>query len=458
MPTSMLMPSLSPTMEEGVLAKWLVKEGDYIKPGMMLCSVETDKTTVDYESMDEGFLRKIVVPGGSPAKVNQLIAVLTEDKNEDIGEYLEKALKKNQEQLAAKAGPKAAPAQAAAPAMAAPAAATNGSGPARATYAPAPAARTATAVVAEPAPSAGGRVLASPLARRMAEEAGIPLSAVAGSGPNGRIIRSDIENYKPAAGGSPASAAPAAAPAKGKAEGPVQRPLYGSLAPIAPTQDIPLNMMRKTIGKRLLESTQSMPVFYVTMKVDMGAVNGLRAQLNRAPGYKVSVNDIVVKAVAFALREFPQVNSAHMGDFIRQNANIDVCVAVSIDGGLITPIVRDADQKGLGLISTEIKALVAKAKAGKLAPDEYQGGTFTVSNLGMYGVDEFTAIINPPQSAILAVGGIQTEVYLDNGAAKQREVMKMTLSSDHRVIDGALAAQFLSGLKSLLENPVWLML
>ncbi len=447
MPTSMLMPSLSPTMEEGVLAKWLVKEGDLIKPGMMLCSVETDKTTVDYESMDEGYLRKIVVPGGSSAKVNQLIAILSDDKAEDITEYLDKALKKNQEQLAAKGGAKPAPA------AAAPAAASNGSGPARAVYTPAPA---AVAAAPQPAHSAGGRVLASPLARRMAEESGIPLTAVAGSGPNGRIIRADIENYKPAAGGSPA---PAAAPAKsGKAEGPVQRPLYGSLAPILPTQDIPLNMMRKTIGKRLLDSTQSMPVFYVTMKVEMGAVNGLRAQLNRAPGYKVSVNDIVVKAVSFALREFPQVNSAHMGDFIRQNANIDICVAVSIDGGLITPIVRDADQKGLGLISTEIKALVAKAKAGKLAPDEYQGGTFTVSNLGMYGVDEFTAIINPPQSAILAIGGIQPEVYLDNGVAKQRDVMKLTLSSDHRVIDGALAAQFLSGLKSLLENPVWLML
>ncbi|MBW8887964.1 MAG: pyruvate dehydrogenase complex dihydrolipoamide acetyltransferase [Fibrobacteres bacterium] len=438
MPTSMLMPSLSPTMEEGVVAKWLVKEGDFIKPGTMLCSVETDKTTVDYESMDEGFLRKIVVPGGSPAKVNQLIAVLTEDKNEDITQYLEKALKKDQEQLAAKAGPKPAPTPAAAPS-----AASNGSGPARASYTPGPAPR--VAVAPEPVPSAGGRVLASPLARRMAEEAGIPLSGVAGSGPNGRIIRADVENYKP--------------PAKGaKTEGPVQRPLYGSLAPIAPTQDLPLNMMRKTIGKRLLESTQSMPVFYATMKVDMGAINGLRAQLNRAPGYKVSVNDIVVKATAFALREFPQVNSSYMGDFIRQNANIDICVAVSIDGGLITPIVRDADQKGLGLISTEIKGLVAKAKAGKLAPDEYQGGTFTVSNLGMYGVDEFTAIINPPQAAILAVGGIQPEVYLDNGVAKQRDVMKMTLSSDHRIIDGALAAQFLSGLKSLLENPVWLML
>jgi pyruvate dehydrogenase E2 component (dihydrolipoamide acetyltransferase) len=297
--------------------------------------------------------------------------------------------------------------------------------------------------------------MASPLARKMAESAGIDLSGVAGSGPNGRIIRTDIENYKPA----PAKAAPAAAPAAGKAAaGPVQRPLYGSLAPIAPTQDIPVNMMRKTIGKRLLESSQGIPNFYVTMKVEMAAVNALRAQLNRAPGYKISVNDIVTKATSFALREFPAVNSSYLGDVIRQNANIDICVAVSIEGGLITPIVTDVDQKGLGQISSEIKSLVAKAKAGKLAPAEYQGGTFTISNLGMYGVDEFTAIINPPQSAILAVGGIQKELYLDNGVAKEQDVMKLTLTSDHRVIDGALAAQFLSALKSLLENPVWLML
>jgi pyruvate dehydrogenase E2 component (dihydrolipoamide acetyltransferase) len=449
MPTSMLMPSLSPTMEEGVLAKWLVKEGDFIKPGTMLCSVETDKTTVDYESLDEGFLRKIVVPGGSPAKVNQLIAVLADAKDEDITEYLEKALKKSQDAIASKGGAKAAPA-------AAPAAASNGAGPSAAAYAPArPAAAVATAP--EPAPAAraaGERVMASPLARKMAESAGIDLSGVAGSGPNGRIVRTDIENYKPA----PASKA-APAPAAGKpAAGPVQRPLYGSLAPIAPTQDIPVNMMRKTIGKRLLESSQGIPNFYVTMKVEMAAVNALRAQLNRAPGYKISVNDIVTKATSFALREFPAVNSSFLGDVIRQNANIDICVAVSIEGGLITPIVTDVDQKGLGQISSEIKSLVAKAKAGKLAPAEYQGGTFTISNLGMYGVDEFTAIINPPQAAILAVGGMQKEVYLDNGVAKERDVMKLTMTSDHRVIDGALAAQFLSALKSLLENPVWLML
>ena len=443
----MLMPSLSPTMEEGVLAKWLVKEGDFIKPGTMLCSVETDKTTVDYESLDEGFLRKIVVPGGSPAKVNQLIAVLTDAKDEDITEYLEKALKKSQDAIAAKGGSKPA---------AAPAAAGNGAGPSAATYAPA---RAATAV-AEPAPApiatGDGRVKASPLARKMAADAGIALQNVPGSGPNGRVIRYDIENYKPSA--SPATAAPGGKAAPAKADGPVQRPLFGSLAPVLPTQDVAINMMRKTIGKRLLESSQGIPNFYVTMKVEMAAVNALRAQLNRSPGYKISVNDIITKATAFALREFPSVNSSFHGDFIRQNANIDICVAVSIEGGLITPIVRDADQKGLGLISSEIKNLVGKAKAGKLAPDEYQGGTFTISNLGMYGVDEFTAIINPPQSAILAVGGIQQEVYLQDGVARQRDVMKLTMTSDHRVIDGALAAQFLSGLKSLLENPMWLML
>jgi pyruvate dehydrogenase E2 component (dihydrolipoamide acetyltransferase) len=389
-----------------------------------------------------------VVPGGSQAKVNQLIAVLSDDKDEDITAYLEKALQKSQDMLGSKGGAKAAPAPAAANAA-------NGAGPASATYAPA---RTATVEAPEPvAPAAGsdGRIKASPLARKLAETAGIALGAVAGSGPDGRIVRRDIENFKPepakaALGGSKAGSV--------KTEGPVQRPLFGSLAPIGQTQDIPVNMMRKTIGKRLLESTQGTPTFYVTMKVAMAAVNALRAQLNRSPGYKISVNDIITKATAFALREFPAVNSSYLGDIIRQNANIDICVAVSIDGGLITPIVRDVDQKGLGLISTEIKQLVSKAKAGKLAPNEYQGGTFTISNLGMYGVDEFTAIINPPQSAILAVGGIQQEVYLQDGVAKERDVMKLTLTSDHRVIDGALAAQFLSGLKSLLENPMWLML
>jgi len=272
-----------------------------------------------------------------------------------------------------------------------------------------------------------------------------------GSGPSGRIIKRDVEGYQ--------VPAKSAAPSKSdRADAVVQKPLFGSLAPVLQTTDIPNSPMRKIIGKRLLESTQGIPVFYVTMKIEMDAVNALRSQLNRASGYKISVNDIVMKATAFALRQFPQVNSSWHGEFIRQNANIDVCVAVSVAGGLITPIVKNADQKGLGQISAEVKSLVSKAKAGKLAPEEYQGGTFTISNMGMYGVDEFTSIINPPQSAILAVAGMHEELYKDGDAIKERKVMKVTLSADHRVIDGALAAHFVSGLKSLLENPVWLML
>jgi pyruvate dehydrogenase E2 component (dihydrolipoamide acetyltransferase) len=445
------MPSLSPTMEEGVLAKWLVKEGDFIKPGTMLCSVETDKTTVDYESLDEGYLRKILVPGGSQAKVNQLIAVLTDEKDEDYQDYLDKAVKKNQESLAK--GAKAAPA----PAAPAPAVAVQAmsNGAPHAVPAPAAAAVATAHAPASRGTDGDGRVKVSPLARKMAEEAGIPLENLTGTGPMGRIVKRDVETYVPPA--PQATQAATAAGAKAPA-GPVQRPLYGSLAPVAQTQDIPLNAMRKTIGRRLLESSQSMPVFFVTMKIEMDALSALRDQLNRAPGYKISVNDLVVKATAFALRQLPDVNSSYHGDFIRKNANIDICVAVSVENGLITPIVRNVDQKGLGQISSEIKGLVSKAKAGKLAPEEYQGGTFTISNLGMYGVDEFTAIINPPQSAILAVGGIQTELYKDGDAIKERSFMKVTLSSDHRVIDGALAAQFVSALKSIMENPVTLML
>ncbi|HAO98422.1 MAG TPA: pyruvate dehydrogenase complex dihydrolipoamide acetyltransferase [Fibrobacteres bacterium] len=429
MPTSVLMPSLSPTMEEGVLAKWLVKEGDLIKQGTLLCSVETDKTTVDYESMDEGYLRKIVVAGGTQAKVNQLIAILSDEKDENIDDYLKKALEKS-EKVATKAAP-VAPAVAA-PTVSAPAPIPQ----------PIPVAKPIPTPVA-PSLSGDSRVKSSPLARKVAAEAGIPLGSIQGSGPSGRIIRRDVEDAK---------SKPAAA-----AEG--TQALFGSMAQVLPTQDIPLSMMRKTIGKRLLESAQNTPVFFVTQKIEVDALAKLRSDLHRGPNLKVSVNDIVVKAVAFALRRHPAVNSAFHGDFIRQHSNIDIGIAVALEGGLITPIVKDADQKSFWAISQEIKALVAKAKAGKLAPEEYMGGTFTISNLGMFGVDEFTAIINPPQAAILAVGGIQPEVYLDaTGTPKQRDIMKVTISADHRVVDGAQAAQFLSTLKSALEHPVWLML
>ena len=422
----------------------------------MLCSVETDKTTVDYESMDGGYLRKILIPDGTLAKVNQLIAILTDEKNEDYAEFLTKAQKKSTDLLSAKSvapvkneapNPLIAPSPVArTPTTVAPVAARPASAPTMSTPAAVPASTGASSE----------RIKVSPLARKMAEAAGIPLEGLAGSGPMGRVIKRDIENYQPVA--APAVGRATGHAADKSAESPIQRPLYGSLAAIGQTQDLPLNMMRKTIGKRLLESHQNIPTFFVTMKIDMGPLNSIRSQLNRSPGYKVSVNDILIKASAFALRQHPMVNASFMGDFIRQNANIDICVAVSIEGGLITPIVRDADQKGLGQVSAEVKQLVAKAKAGKLAPEEFQGGTFTLSNLGMYGVDAFTAIINPPQSAILAIGGIQQEIFLDGDKVKQRDIMKVTLTADHRVIDGALAAQFLSGLKSILENPVWLML
>jgi pyruvate dehydrogenase E2 component (dihydrolipoamide acetyltransferase) len=447
MPTSILMPSLSPTMEEGVLAKWLVKEGDFIKPGTMLCSVETDKTTVDYESMDEGYLRKIILPAGTNAKVNQLIAILSDEKDENIDEYVKKAIEKD---AAAKGSAGGASAPAATPA--APAAA-----PAPIPAAPAPVASSAAPAAPVAAPAAAGSTKSSPLARKLAAEAGIPVSAIAASGPGGRVIARDVEAAK-ANPPAPAAAAPAAKPAAGKSEV-VQTPHFGSLAPVHPTRDVPLTNMRKIIGKRLLESAQTTPVFFVTQKIEMDKLNAVRAELNRAAGYKISVNDLIVKACSFALRQYPVINSSFHGEFIRENANIDICVAVAIPDGLITPIVRNADQKGLGAISQEIKALVGKAKSGKLAPEEFQGGTFTISNLGMFGVDTFTAIINPPQAAILAVGGTSTELYLDeNGAPKERQVMKVTLSADHRVIDGAQGAQFVGGLKSLLENPVWLML
>ncbi len=454
MPTSILMPSLSPTMEEGVLAKWLVKEGDLIKSGTMLCSVETDKTTVDYESMDEGYLRKIIVPDGTNAKVNQLIAILSDEKDEDISAFLEKELAKS-----AKVTGGASPAPAA-PTAAAPAVerATESVAPTAAVPAPAAPAPVAPAA---PVSDATGSGKSSPLARKLAAEAGISVSSIPASGPGGRVIARDVEAAKvnpPAAASAAAPAGAASAPKSSGKSDVVQTPHFGSLAPVNPTRDVPLTNMRRIIGKRLLESAQTTPVFFVTQKITMDTLNTVRAELNRAAGYKISVNDLIVKATAFALRQYPVINSSFHGDFIRENADIDICIAVAIPDGLITPIVRNADQKGLGEISREVKALAGKAKAGKLAPEEFQGGTFTISNLGMFGVDEFTAIINPPQAAILAVGGTSTEVYLEDGVPKERQVMKVTLSSDHRVIDGTQAAQFLGGLKSLLENPVWLML
>jgi pyruvate dehydrogenase E2 component (dihydrolipoamide acetyltransferase) len=427
MATNILMPALSPTMTEGNLARWLKKEGDRVKAGDVIAEIETDKATMEVEAVDEGILGKIVVPDGTQGvKVNDVIAVLVEQ-----GEAV----------------PSGAPAAAPAPAAATPAAA-----------APAPAAAAPAALNPQPIPPSGGdRVFASPLARRMAQQAGLDLAGVKGSGPNGRIVKADIEaalSRGPAA--APAAAAPAAAPAP--------KPAATPFATTAPHTAVPNSTMRKVIARRLSESKATIPHFYVTMDMEIDALLKLRADLNaRSPkdgpgAYKLSVNDLVIKATAATLRRFPACNASWTEDAIIQYHDVDISVAVSIPEGLITPIVRHADTKGLAAISAEMKDLAARAKSGKLKPEEFQGGGFSISNMGMYGVSDFSAIINPPQAGILAVSaGLQKPVVKD-GALAIATVMTCTLSVDHRVIDGALAAEFMQALKRTIEDPLSLLL
>jgi pyruvate dehydrogenase E2 component (dihydrolipoamide acetyltransferase) len=449
MATKLTLPSLSPTMEDGVIAKWHVQVGDKVKDGTLLCSVETDKATVDYESSgDEGFVRKIILAEGTQAKVNQLIAVLTDDADEDFEADLAKWL--SSENVAPAV---AAPAETTAPAPVSPETATPVAAPAATS---APAAPAAPAVDAD-----NSRVKASPLARKLAAEKGISLANIKGTGTGGRIVQSDIENYVPQAPSAPVLAAPSAQTASTAA--PARKEVavaqYGSLAAIVPTHDKPMSTMQKVVGQRLLQSYNSAPAFFVSMKICVDELNAVRAKLNLAPGYKISVNDMIIKGCSLALRKVPLVNATLVGDAIRYNANIDISIAVAIDGGLITPIVKDADHKALGSISAEMKDLAGRAKKGALLPPEFQGGTFTISNLGMFGVSSFTSIINPPQSAILAVAGTE-EVLARNekGEIISKNVMTVTLTADHRVINGAVAAEFVNVLKEVLENPVSLML
>ncbi len=427
MATNILMPALSPTMTEGNLARWLKKEGERIKAGDVIAEIETDKATMEVEAVDEGILGKILVPDGSQGvKVNDVIAVLV-----DEGEAV----------------PSGAPTAAPAPAAAAPAAT------------PAPAAP--VALNPQPLPPSGGdRVFASPLARRMAQQAGLDLAGVKGSGPNGRIVKADIE----AALSRGPAAAPAAAPAPAAAAAPAPKPAAAPVVVTAPHTAVPNSTMRKVIARRLSESKATIPHFYVTMDIEIDALLKLRADLNaRSPkdgpgAYKLSVNDLVIKATAATLRRFPACNATWTDDAIIQYHDVDISVAVSIPDGLITPIVRSADKKGLAAISNEMKDLAARAKSGKLKPEEFQGGGFSISNMGMYGVSDFSAIINPPQAGILAVSaGLQKPVVKD-GALAIATVMTCTLSVDHRVIDGALAAEFMQALKRTIEDPLSLML
>jgi pyruvate dehydrogenase E2 component (dihydrolipoamide acetyltransferase) len=425
MATNILMPALSPTMTEGNLARWLKQEGDRIKAGDVIAEIETDKATMEVEAVDEGILGRILVPAGTQGvKVNDVIAVLVE-----AGEAVP----------AAGAAPKAAAAPAATPApVAAPVAA-----------APAPVA----------APASGDRVFASPLARRMAAQAGVDISKIAGSGPNGRIVKADVDAAL-SRGPAPASAAAAAA-----APAPIAAPRPAApVAITAPHTAVPNSSMRKVIARRLAESKATIPHFYVSTDVEIDALLKIRADLNaRSPkdgpgAYKLSVNDLVIKATAVTLRRFPNVNSMWTEDAILQLHDVDISVAVSIPDGLITPIVKGADIKGLAAISNEMKDLAARAKSGKLKPEEFQGGGFSISNMGMYGVRDFAAIINPPQAGILAVSAGEQRPVVKNGALAIATVMTLTLSVDHRVIDGALAAEFLQALKRNIEDPLSLML
>jgi len=413
------MPRLSDTMTEGVVAKWHVKVGDAITEGTLLAEIETDKATMDFEAFpgQEGTLLHIGVGEGETSPVDTILAVIGA-KGEDISALLSGA------PAAPAAAPAAAPVPTAAPAAAEPAP----------TPAPSP------APAAAPAPAEDSRVKASPLAKSLAAEKGVDLRAVTGSGEGGRIVKRDIET----AASTPAVASSAAPTA-------VSYPSSGY-------QDTPISQMRKTIAKRLSESKFTAPHFYLTMSVDMDAAIEARQALNASGDHKISFNDLVVKAVAKGLKKHPAVNSAWLGDVIRTNYDVHVGVAVAVEDGLLVPVVRHADAKSLTQISAEVKDFAQRAKTKKLQPADWEGNTFTISNLGMFGIDQFTAIVNPPDSCILAVGGIQSVPVVKNGQVVPGNIMKLTLSCDHRVVDGATGSAFLNSVKAFLESPVTMML
>ena len=432
MATEILMPALSPTMEEGTLAKWLVKEGDVVKSGQILAEIETDKATMEFEAVDEGTVGKILIAEGTAGvKVNTPIAVLL-DEGED------------------------APSVAAAPKAAAPVAAP--------VAAAAESRAEARPTVAVPV-TGGARVFASPLARRIAKEKGLDLGAVKGSGPHGRIVRADVEGAQPGAvkpaavvAEAPKAAAPAPAkPAGGMPTGMAAETVLKMYAD-RPYEEVALDGMRRTVAARLTEAKQTIPHFYLRRDVKLDALMAFRETLNKqleGRGVKLSVNDFIIKACAMALQAVPAANSVWAGDRMLRLKPSDVAVAVAVEGGLFTPVLRDAEKKSLSALSAEMKDLATRAKTKKLAPHEYQGGSFAISNLGMMGIENFDAVINPPHGSILAVGaGIKKPVVLADGTIGVATVMSMTLSVDHRVIDGALGAEFLKAVIEALENPM----
>jgi pyruvate dehydrogenase E2 component (dihydrolipoamide acetyltransferase) len=440
MPINILMPALSPTMEKGNLAKWLKKEGDAVKSGDVIAEIETDKATMEVEAVDDGTLAKILVPEGTQdVAVNDIIAVLA-GEGEDV-------------KAAAGAGATAS----AAPPASQPAAA-KASAPAKEQEAAAPQAPKAAPAAAAPQQANGQpRIFSSPLARRLAKDAGIEIGRINGSGPHGRVIARDVESAKSGKGLKPAAAAAAPAPAAGPSEQQV-RALFAE-----GTYDVvPHDNMRRIIAQRISLSKQTIPHFYLTVDCDIGKLAAAREEINAAaskdkdgkPAYKLSVNDFVIKALALALQRVADVNVTWTDSAMLKHKASDVGVAVAIPGGLITPVIRNAHAKSLSVISNEMKDYAARARARKLKPEEYQGGTTAVSNLGMYGIKEFSGVINPPHATILAVGVGEQRAVVRGGKVEVATIMSATLSCDHRAVDGALGAEFLAAFKVLIENPV----
>ena len=441
MATKVVMAQLSPTMEEGKLIEWKISEGDAVSQGDIVAEIETDKANMDVEAMGAGVLRKIVVQAGATVPVGTLIGIIAEP-DEDIESLLSEAA----------AGPVAGAAEEPADAPVAP---SDGPEAPTATDEPAEVAEepASAAPSAETEPEAEGeRVRASPVARKMAAEKGIELGAIAGSGPGGRIVKADIEA---------AIAAPAAASLATAAGGTTGGAIVAEPAaePLLRDERVEASQMRKAIARRLAESIGPVPHFYLTIEVDMERALDMRSELNaRADGFKIGVNDVLLKTAAEALVRHPQVNASWDEDAIQFHGRVDLGIAVAVDGGLITPVLRDADRKGLRRISLESADLIERARARKLLPEEYQGATFSLSNLGMFGIDEFTAVINPPEAAILAVGMTQEKPVVEEGELTVRRRMRVTMSCDHRVVDGAIGSAFLATFKEMLENPLAMVL
>jgi pyruvate dehydrogenase E2 component (dihydrolipoamide acetyltransferase) len=443
-----MMPKLSPTMEEGQLSRWLKKEGDRVSMGEPLAEIDTDKATMEMQALTDGVLRKILIKEGESAPLGQLIAIIG-DADEDISAFENKA-------PAAKPAEKTDAASPPPPPSDQPDGPSSSAATTESAATPAPPAdqapvaddnaQAAKAVESTPA----GRLIVSPLAARMAAEAGLDLRSLKGTGPGGRIIKRDIETAKSGKGGTagtePAAKAPAAQPTQ-----------KSKVAGASPFRDEPLSVMRKTIANRLVTSLGPVPHFFLTTEIEMDRAIDLRQSIKQTdPELKISINDIIIKVAAAALIQHPQVNASFQEKVLRLYERADIGVAVAIEDGLITPVVRSADQKSLSQIAQEVRDLAERARSRKLLAEEYTGATFSISNLGMLGIDEFTAVINPPEGAILAIGAVTAKPVVKDNAVVVRQIMRVTMSCDHRVIDGATGAKFLQTFKKILENPLYL--